>query len=91
MYTALVNCTGAIAEMTKDWTSVQDEIKELSFNQKKPLEEVKELMERKYRFTASYALHRPSLAQSHVSQDKSVPYEIERMGLDATQRQEVAP
>ncbi|KAJ4337874.1 hypothetical protein N0V87_004430 [Didymella glomerata] len=35
--------------MTKDWNAVQDEIKELSFNQKKPLEEVKELMERKTR------------------------------------------
>ncbi|KAF3041033.1 hypothetical protein E8E11_004224 [Didymella keratinophila] len=35
--------------MTKDWDAVQDEIKELSFIQKKPLEEVKELMERKTR------------------------------------------
>jgi hypothetical protein len=39
--------------MTKDWESVQDEIKDLSFTQKKPLEEVKELMERKYKFRAS--------------------------------------
>lgn len=77
--------------MTKDWTSVQDEIKELSFNQKKPLEEVKELMERKYKFTASYASHLSSLAQSHVSQDKSVPYEAEGMGSDATQRPQDAP
>lgn len=43
----------AIAVMTKDWDAVQDEIKELSFNQKKPLDEVKELMERKYKFRAS--------------------------------------
>jgi hypothetical protein len=42
-----------IANMTKDWDAVQDEIKELSFNQKKPLEEVKELMEKKYKFHAS--------------------------------------
>ena len=41
------------ASMTKDWDAVQDEIKELSFIQKKPLEEVKELMERKYKFRAS--------------------------------------
>lgn len=39
--------------MTKDWDAVQEEIKELSFNQKKPLEEVKELMERKHNFRAS--------------------------------------
>lgn len=39
--------------MTKDWDSVQDEIKELSFNQKKSLEDVKELMEQKYKFKAS--------------------------------------
>jgi hypothetical protein len=32
---------------------VQDEIRELSFNQKKCLEDVKELMERKYQFRAS--------------------------------------
>lgn len=40
--------------MTKDWEAVQDEIRELSFAQKKPLEEVKELMEQKYKFRASY-------------------------------------
>jgi hypothetical protein len=39
--------------MTKDWDAVQDEIRGLSFNQKKSLEEVKELMERKYKFRAS--------------------------------------
>jgi hypothetical protein len=39
--------------MTKDWDAVQHEIKELSFGQRKPLEEVKELMERKYEFRAS--------------------------------------
>lgn len=42
-----------VANMTKDWDLVQDEIKELSFSQKKTLEEVKEMMERKYRFHAS--------------------------------------
>jgi hypothetical protein len=40
-------------DMTKDWDAVQDEIRELSFNQKKSLEDVKELMERKYKFRAS--------------------------------------
>ena len=39
--------------MTKDWDAVQDDLKELSFNQKKPLEEVKEMMEKKYKFHAS--------------------------------------
>jgi hypothetical protein len=39
--------------MTKDWELVQDEIKELSFVQKKSLEEVKELMARKHKFRAS--------------------------------------
>jgi len=39
--------------MTKDWELVQGEIKDLSFKQKKPLEEIKELMERKYKFQAS--------------------------------------
>lgn len=39
--------------MTKDWDIVREEITELSFNQKKSLEEVKDLMERKYKFTAS--------------------------------------
>ena len=52
-YTSLVHCACATAKMTKDWDAVQDEIKELSFIQKKPLEEVKELMERKYKFVAS--------------------------------------
>jgi hypothetical protein len=39
--------------MTKDWDAVQEEIRELSFTQKKSLEEVKKLMERKYKFRAS--------------------------------------
>lgn len=39
--------------MTKYWEAVQDEIRELSFTQKKPLEEVKELMEKKHGFYAS--------------------------------------
>ncbi|KAH6625832.1 hypothetical protein C7974DRAFT_208269 [Boeremia exigua] len=49
--------------MTKDWDVVQDEIKELSFNQKKPLEEVKELMERKYKFRASTRAYRMKLKE----------------------------
>lgn len=39
--------------MTKDWDVVQEVIKELSFNQKKSLEDVKQLMESKYKFRAS--------------------------------------
>jgi Cdc6-like AAA superfamily ATPase len=39
--------------MTKDWDVVQEEIRDLSFSQKKPLEEVKRLMEHKYKFRAS--------------------------------------
>ncbi|EOA83129.1 uncharacterized protein SETTUDRAFT_172856 [Exserohilum turcica Et28A] len=49
--------------MTKDWDLVQDEIKELSFAQKKPLEEVKELMERKYKFYASTRAYRMKLKE----------------------------
>jgi hypothetical protein len=76
--------------MTKDWDAVQDEIKELSFNQKKPLEEVKELMERKYKFRASYELPQPNLAHSHTSQDKGIPHEAQGMGSNATQGPEAA-
>jgi hypothetical protein len=47
-------CLPEIIKMTKDWDSVQEEIRELSFNQKKPLEDVKELMERKHKFRASW-------------------------------------
>jgi hypothetical protein len=39
--------------MTKDWDAVQDVIKDLSWNQKKPLEEVKVFMEQNHNFTAS--------------------------------------
>lgn len=53
VYVSRFHCILATTTMTKDWGAVQDEIKELSFNQKKPLEEVKELMERKYKFRAS--------------------------------------
>ncbi|KAF2126269.1 ankyrin [Dothidotthia symphoricarpi CBS 119687] len=49
--------------MTKDWDIVQAEIKELSFNQKKPLEEVKELMENKYNFKASTRAYRMKLKE----------------------------
>jgi hypothetical protein len=40
-------------KMTKDWDAVQDIIKDLSWNQRKPLEEVKVLMEREHGFLAS--------------------------------------
>ncbi|EMD63908.1 hypothetical protein COCSADRAFT_358501 [Bipolaris sorokiniana ND90Pr] len=49
--------------MTKDWDLVQDEVKELSFSQKKTLEEVKEMMERKYRFCASTRAYRMKLKE----------------------------
>ncbi|KAF1829187.1 ankyrin [Decorospora gaudefroyi] len=49
--------------MTKDWDSVQEEIKQLSFSQKKPLGEVKELMERKYKFRASTRAYRMKLKE----------------------------
>ncbi|EUC45078.1 hypothetical protein COCMIDRAFT_96546 [Bipolaris oryzae ATCC 44560] len=49
--------------MTKDWDLVQDEIKELSFSQKKTLEEVKEMMERKHRFRASTRAYRMKLKE----------------------------
>ncbi|KAI2488296.1 Clr5 multi-domain protein [Pyrenophora tritici-repentis] len=49
--------------MTKDWDLVQDEIKDLSFNQKRPLEEVMRLMESKYRFQASIRAYRMKLKE----------------------------
>ncbi|KAF1917507.1 ankyrin repeat-containing domain protein [Ampelomyces quisqualis] len=49
--------------MTKDWDAVQDEIRELSFNQKKRLEDVKELMERNYKFRASTRAYRMKLKE----------------------------
>ncbi|KAF3008432.1 hypothetical protein E8E13_002701 [Curvularia kusanoi] len=52
-----------IGTMTKDWDSVQDEIKELSFNQKRSLEDVKELMERKHKFRASTRAYRMKLKE----------------------------
>jgi hypothetical protein len=39
--------------MTKDWDSVEDEIKDLSWAQKKRLDEVKKIMESKHGFKAS--------------------------------------
>ncbi|KAI4637363.1 hypothetical protein J4E83_000179 [Alternaria metachromatica] len=56
--------------MTKDWELVQDEIKELSFIQKKPLEEVKELMERKHKFRASTRAYRMRLKEWGIMRHK---------------------
>ncbi|KAI4907824.1 hypothetical protein J4E90_009232 [Alternaria incomplexa] len=56
--------------MTKDWELVQDEIKELSFVQKKPLEEVKELMERKHKFRASTRAYRMRLKEWGIMRHK---------------------
>ncbi|CAN9273600.1 unnamed protein product [Alternaria alternata] len=57
--------------MTKDWDLVQDVIKELSFVQKKPLEEVKELMERKHKFRASTRAYRMKLKEWGIMRHKS--------------------
>ncbi|KAF1354320.1 ankyrin [Lizonia empirigonia] len=56
--------------MTKDWDAFQDEIKELSFNQRKPLEEVKELMENKYKFRASTRAYRMKLKEWGLMRQK---------------------
>ncbi|KAG9187614.1 hypothetical protein G6011_05485 [Alternaria panax] len=56
--------------MTKDWEVVQDEIKELSFVQKKPLEVVKELMERKHKFRASTRAYRMKLKEWGIMRHK---------------------
>ncbi|RMZ68000.1 high affinity nitrate transporter [Pyrenophora seminiperda CCB06] len=50
-------------KMTKDWDLVQDEIKDLSFNQKMSLKGVKELMERKHKFRASTRAYRIKLKE----------------------------
>ncbi|KAF1942804.1 ankyrin [Clathrospora elynae] len=57
--------------MTKDWDSVQEEIKDLSFAQKRPLEEVKELMERKYKFRASTRAYRMKLKEWGLMRHKA--------------------
>ncbi|PVI05576.1 ankyrin [Periconia macrospinosa] len=49
--------------MTKDWDAVQAEIKDLSFVQKKRLDEVKRVMEVKYGFKASTRAYRMKLAE----------------------------
>ncbi|KAF2187311.1 ankyrin [Zopfia rhizophila CBS 207.26] len=49
--------------MTKDWDSVQIRIKKLSVDQKKCLEEVKAIMESKYRFRASTRAYRMKLKE----------------------------
>jgi hypothetical protein len=41
------------AQMTKDWDSVRERIRDLSVTQKKSLEEVKAMMESEHRFRAS--------------------------------------
>ena len=40
-------------KMTKDWEAVRPEIRELSVGQKKSLQEVKEIMEKRHQFRAS--------------------------------------
>ncbi|KAH7355481.1 hypothetical protein BKA66DRAFT_475470 [Pyrenochaeta sp. MPI-SDFR-AT-0127] len=57
--------------MTKDWDVVQEEIKELSFNQKKPLDEVRALMERKYKFRASTRAYRMKLKEWGLMRHKA--------------------
>jgi hypothetical protein len=42
-----------VCKMTKDWDAVQEVIKDLSWNQRKPLEEVKLTMEQQHNFSAS--------------------------------------
>ncbi|KAF2629473.1 ankyrin [Macroventuria anomochaeta] len=64
--------------MTKDWDAVQDEIKELSFNQKKRLEEVKDLMERKYKFRASTRAYRMKLKEWGLMRQKGRKARLER-------------
>ncbi|KAH7063866.1 hypothetical protein BKA63DRAFT_183826 [Paraphoma chrysanthemicola] len=57
--------------MTKDWDAVQDEIRELSFNQKRCLEDVKALMERKYKFRASTRAYRMKLKEWGLMRHKA--------------------
>ncbi|KAF2845545.1 hypothetical protein T440DRAFT_493354 [Plenodomus tracheiphilus IPT5] len=56
--------------MTKDWGAVHDEIRALSFVQKKPLEEIRELMERKYKFRASTRAYRMKLKEWGLQRHK---------------------
>ncbi|CAO2651411.1 Nn.00g039810.m01.CDS01 [Neocucurbitaria sp. VM-36] len=70
--------------MTKDWDAVQEEIKELSFNQKKPLEEVKELMERKHKFRASTRAYRMKLKDWGLMRHKPRKATTDRHGTAET-------
>ncbi|KAI9869931.1 MAG: hypothetical protein M1823_008905, partial [Watsoniomyces obsoletus] len=77
--------------MTKDWDAVQDEIRELSFNQKRCLEDVKALMERKYKFRASTRAYRMKLKEwglmRHKARGKTgTSRSMERAALCATAR-----
>ncbi|KAF2727119.1 ankyrin [Polyplosphaeria fusca] len=49
--------------MTKDWDSVRHDIKDLSVNQKKCLQDVKSIMETKYKFKASTRAYRGKLKE----------------------------
>ncbi|KAF2015552.1 ankyrin [Aaosphaeria arxii CBS 175.79] len=49
--------------MTKDWNSVRATIKELSVDQKKSLEDVKAIMEKKHKFRASTRAYRMKLKE----------------------------
>ncbi|EMD93105.1 hypothetical protein COCC4DRAFT_75904 [Bipolaris maydis ATCC 48331] len=75
--------------MTKDWDLVQDEIKELSFSQKKTLEEVKEMMERKYQFRASTRAYRMKLKEWGLMRHK--PRGIVQRRREARHRSKSSP
>ncbi|KAH8702907.1 ankyrin repeat-containing domain protein [Phaeosphaeriaceae sp. PMI808] len=70
--------------MTKDWESFQDEIRELSFTKKKSLEEVKEVMERKYKFRASTRAYRMKLKEWGLMRHKPRKALMSRNGSRAT-------
>jgi hypothetical protein len=50
-------------KMTKDWNAVEDVIKDLSWTQKKQLNEVRKIMERDHGFKASTRAFRMKLAE----------------------------
>lgn len=57
--------------MTKDWDSVRSEIKDLSVNQKKCLQDVKTIMETRHKFRASTRAYRMKLKEWGYMRNKA--------------------
>jgi len=85
--------------MTKDWDTVQNEIKELSWVEKKRLDEVRKIMESKHGFKASTRAYRTKLrewgftrkAPRKATKDRSSTMHQEDSDDDASEVESAAP